>query len=209
MKTKPFEHQARDYDRSKDEEIFGVWWEPGLGKSKLINDTSSHLFLRGRIQGLLVVAPNGVHGNFVTQEVPVHLWDEVAYEAHVYDSGRSQTKRGQREVESLLQPNPDRLAILVMSYDAVITKRGYEYAERFLRLYQTLMVLDESTAIADPMSQRNKKCQSLGKLARYRRVMSGTPVAEGPFKIYTQMKFLNVDYWKRHGLDNYFAFKNF
>jgi SNF2 family DNA or RNA helicase len=72
-----------------------------------------------------------------------------------------------------------------------------------------MMVLDESTAIAEPTAQRTKKCLALGKLARYRRVMSGTPVAEGPFKIYTQMKFLRDDYWKQYGLANYFGFKNY
>lgn len=209
MKTTPFQHQQKDFDRSKDEEKFGVWWEPGLGKSKLVIDTSCHLFLRQRVTGLLVVAPNGVHGNFLTQEVPVHQWDDVPWEGHIYDSGRVGTKRAQRELESLLTKNPDRLAIMVISYDAINTQYGYGYAEKFLKTYECVMVLDESTAISEPMAKRTKKCQSLGKLARYRRVMSGTPVAEGPFKIYTQMKFLDDNYWKRHGLNNYFGFKSF
>lgn len=207
MKTKQFNHQETDFERAKDLQIFGVWWEPGLGKSKHVIDTACHLFLRDRIQGLLVVAPNRVHANFLTQEIPVHQWDDVLYEGFVYDSDRAATRRHQGDLESLLTKDPTRLAILVISYDGVKTTAGFAAAMKFLKTYTSMMVLDESTAIAEPAATRSKKCQLLGPHAKYRRVMSGTPVAEGPFKIFNQMKFLDPNYWKNHGLSSYWVFK--
>ena len=206
MKTKPFAHQQVGFDNSRDLQIYGIFWEQGLGKSKLLIDTVCHLYKRERIRGLLVIAPNGVHSNFLNQEVPVHIWDDIIWEGHTYYSGRAGTKRHQQDVESLLT-NRLRLSILVMSYDALNTKQGFETAQKFLKQIPCLMALDESTAIGEVDAHRSKKTQLLGPLARYRRIMSGTPVAERPFKIFNQMRFLDKEYWNVHGLASYFIFK--
>lgn len=206
MKTKPFAHQQSGFDTSRDLEIYGIFWEQGLGKSKLLIDTVCHLYKRERIKALLVVAPNGVHSNFLSQEVPVHIWDDIIWEGHTYYSGRAGTKRHKEDIASLMTERC-RLAILVMSYDALNTKQGFDTAQSFLKKYKSLMALDESTAIGEVDAQRSKKTQLLGPLARYRRIMSGTPVAERPFKIFNQMRFLDKDYWKVHGLSSYFIFK--
>src|SRR4051812_2146043 len=93
MKTKPFNHQQVDFDRSKELQMFGVWWEQGLGKSKLVIDTACHLYLNKGLSGLLVIAPNGVHENFLSQEWPVHVWDEVPWDGHTHYTNRAGTKK--------------------------------------------------------------------------------------------------------------------
>lgn len=206
MRTTPFAHQQECYDRTRDLVEFAVWWEQGTGKSKLIVDTACHLFTEGKITGLLIVAPNGVQGNFVTQEMPPHAW--VEYRGFVYDTGRASTKRGQGELERVMAPDVLCLQVMAIAYDSVKTKRGLAAAQDFLRVHRALCVLDESTAISEPRTERSKAVMTLGPLATYRRVMSGTPVAEGPFKIFNQMKFLNANYWKRHGLTSYMVFKS-
>ena len=210
MKTKPHRHQQEDFDRSKDLEIFAVWWEQGLGKTKLIIDTVCHLYEASGLTGLLVLAPGGVHENFLSQEWPVHVWDDVPWSGHVHHTSKAGTKKAQQQATAICIPFPPtgrRLAILVMSYDAVRTKVGFELATQFLKSHRAMAVADESTAIAEPSSERSKRIAKLGPLARWRRVMSGTPVAEGPFKIYNQMKFLDKEYWKRHGFGSYYVFK--
>lgn len=208
MKTKPFKHQADEFELSKDLLIRAIWWEQGTGKSKLIIDTACHLHQSGKITGLLVIAPNGVHGNFVTQEWPVHGWDRVRVDAYVYDSGRSGTKKGQRAVDGVCERVAGQLMLMAISYDALRTKAGFAAASLFLTQHEAMAVCDESTAISEPTTERSKRVIQLGPLAKYRRVMSGTPVAEGPFKIFNQMRFLDPGYWRRHGLTSYFAFKN-
>lgn len=203
MKTTPFQHQRTSFDFSKELAIYAVWWEQGTGKSKLIIDTACHLYASGLITGLLIIAPNGVHGNFISQEMPVHSW--AIYQGFIYHSGRAGTKKAKARLAEMMERGP--LRVLAMSYDAVCTKAGYEAAFEFLSKHVCKMVLDESTAIAEPTTKRSKALLPLGQMAKYRRVMSGTPVAEGPFKIFNQMRWLDPDYWKKHGLNNYFAFK--
>lgn len=206
MKTKPFAHQLATYEHSRDRTYFGVWWEQGTGKSKLVIDTMFYLHDKREITGVLLIAPNGVHGNFVTQELPVHAWGE--YQAYVWNTGASTTKREQKLWERLMVPSP-LIQVLVMSYDAVArTKQGMDVATQFLKCHKSLAVLDESTAIANPTTQRSKQIFKLAAMARYRRVLSGTPVADGPFKIFNQMRWLDEAYWKSAGLSNNFAFQN-
>jgi SNF2 family DNA or RNA helicase len=68
------------------------------------------------------------------------------------------------------------------------------------------MVLDESSMIKAPKSQRSKAIRQLGKLAAYRRVADGTHVAESPFDIFNQLLFLDENYWRQYGLSSYFVF---
>lgn len=207
MKTKPISHQAEQFAISKDFREYAIWWEQGTGKTKLVIDTVCHLFLKGEITGLLVIAPNGIHGNFLRQECPVHMWDEVPYDGFVYDSGSAKLKRNEKHLENMVTVDTKRLKILVMSYDGVKTKHGNELATNFVTRHPAMTVCDESTAIATPDSERSKKTIPLGTKSRYRRVLSGTPVAEGPFKIFNQMRFLNPNFWKNLGLGSYYVFK--
>jgi hypothetical protein len=73
FKTRPRRHQAALYPRVVDLRYFALQWEMGLGKTKLICDVASHHFLKGRIDAMLVLAPNEVYTNWLTEELPVHM----------------------------------------------------------------------------------------------------------------------------------------
>lgn len=205
MKTEPLSHQRHDYDKTKDLRAWGIWWEQGTGKSKLLIDTCCHLYSDGKINAVLVIAPNGVHGNMVFQEFPKHAW--VPWEGYVYDTSRAGTKRDDQRRHCILNEKQDKLIVIAMSYDALRTKKGFDFARAVLMQFTCMGALDESTAIANHTTERTKAAHKLAPLAPYRRVMSGTPVAEGPFKIYSQIKWLDPNYWKNFGLSSLQVFK--
>jgi SNF2 family DNA or RNA helicase len=68
-----------------------------------------------------------------------------------------------------------------------------------------MMAIDESTTIKNPSAKRTKNIISLGKHAKYRRIMTGSPITKNPLDLYTQCEFL--DPWL---LDfaSYYAFRN-
>jgi len=59
FKTKPYDHQLEAFNLSCEVESFALLMEQGTGKTKVIIDTAAHLFGLGRIDAVLVVAPNG------------------------------------------------------------------------------------------------------------------------------------------------------
>ena len=64
------------------------------------------------------------------------------------------------------------LHILVMNVEALSTKKGVDFAEKFLNSHRTLMAIDESTTIKNPNAKRTKNIVGIGKLAtKYRRIL--------------------------------------
>jgi SNF2 family DNA or RNA helicase len=204
FKTAQFAHQAEDFERSKDLLFWAWFWEMGTGKAKQMIDTAVHLHTAGKIQSLVVVAPNGVHANFVG-ECKIHMAAE--YTAHTYHSSRAHTKAHRKSLEHVVEGECKGMRVLAISYDAICTDAGFKAAAKLLTKFPGMVVLDESTAIKTPSAQRSKRAKALGKLAQYRRIADGTPLAEGPFDIYSQLQFLHQDYWKQHGLSSFFVFK--
>ncbi len=202
----PFEHQSRVHAESRDLPVFAVFWEQGTGKTKLALDTLGHLFTEGKVNGAIIVAPNGVHRNWITDEIPKHLG--VPAEAVAYKSEASSTKWHAAVIEGLIRTPKDQLAILTISYDAWMTKVGKKAVWDMMRKRDCFLVLDESHRIKTPAALRTRSILAGGVHAPYRRILSGTPVTQGPFDVYSQMRFLDNDFWKREmDIDGFTAFK--
>lgn len=204
---KPFQHQQDIFDTTKNNKYHGLLLEQGTGKSRITIDTAAWLYAQGEIDGVVVVAPNGVHRNWCSDEIPKHLHADVPCFAYSYSSTKAKTKDQERKLEALLAY--DWLAVLTISYDAMITDAGKAFAKKFLTQRRCLYVLDESTRIKNPAAIRTKTILASAKFAPYRRILTGTPITNGPFDVYSQMRFLDEDFWKMDGFGSYTVFKQF
>lgn len=209
MKTPPFDHQKKIFDKRRNLVGDCLFLEQGTGKTKCVLDNAADLFKRGMIDGVLVLAPNGVQLNWITDEIPRHLWDDVAEKTNTFCwwSSRAGTQKHARAAEYALKHKG--LSFVAMGYDGFMSKRGKEFAKKFLTTRKVLYVLDEATRIKTPGAKRTKTVLASGKYAPYRRVLTGTPLSNGPFDVYAPVRFASPDFWKKHGLDDYFAFKTY
>lgn len=189
-KINPYAHQTECLDRSWDLPFFAILLEQGLGKTKVALDTAVLLNKHRRVNRMLVLAPNGVHSNWIRREIPKHMPNNVLLTALEWDGGH--TKRFDKEFDALC--NSHGLAIFAMNIEALSSSggRGYAAAETFLRsgAGYSLMVVDESSRIKTPSATRTKNVIKLGRLAEYRRILTGTPVTQSPFDLYSQFSFL-------------------
>lgn len=206
-KSTPFKHQAETFELSRDMASYGILWEQGCGKTKPTIDTAAYLYEKGEIDAVIVVAPSGVHRNWLSDELPAHLPDRVARvsKAHVWDTKKARNVGVTKDRDQLLKHKG--LAWLLLSYDGAVTDLAKKYLWKFLRQRRCLYVLDEGHNIKTPSAQRTKALVASGRYAPYRRLLTGTPVAQGPFDLYSQLKFLDEDLWKRHELDSFRTFK--
>jgi SNF2 family DNA or RNA helicase len=69
-----------------------------------------------------------------------------------------------------------------------------------------MMVLDESQRIKALRAEQSKTCRYLGKLAKYRRAMTGTPMCVDPRDFYNPIGFCDPTFWGRHGYRTMTAF---
>lgn len=201
FKTRPFEHQLHAYKLSKDETLFALLMEQGTGKSKVVVDTTAYLWGLGRINGLVVIAPNGVHRNWILNEIPTHLHEQVKHRAAWYSSNANAKER--KALDDLFAPG-DYLRILTINVEAFVSVKAKELLKKFLRVFDCLMVVDESSRIKTIGAKRTKTIIELGKNAKYKRILTGTPVTNSPLDIYAQFKFLSDDIL---GTTSFYAFK--
>lgn len=192
FKTKPFAHQLQAFNLSKDSEAYALLMEQGTGKTKVGIDTAAHLYLKGEIDALLVIAPNGVHRNWIDDELPDHMAEDVSWCGMIYRSGQANNKGFKRDFDELI--GFTGLAVLAINIDALITKRGKEVLKAFVRGRCVLGIVDESTDIKTPSAKRTRAARGLAKHLPYRRILTGTPTGNGnPLDLYSQFAFLDPD----------------
>ncbi len=201
FKTKPYAHQLKALEMSWNKEVFAYFMEMGTGKSKVLLDNISMLYDKGKINGALIIAPKGVYKNWFDSEIPEHLVKHIQKKAVLWQALINQKQ--QTKLDSLFKPEVD-LHILIMNVEAFSTKKGVEFASRFLNSHNTLMAIDESTTIKNPGAKRTKAIVSLGKQAKYRRILTGSPVTKSPLDLYKQCEFLDI--WLL-GHQSYFSFR--
>ena len=77
FKTKPYQHQLTALEKSWNRETYAYFMEMGTGKTKVLIDNVAMLYDKGKIDGLLVIAPKGVIGTWYNQELPTHLPNHI------------------------------------------------------------------------------------------------------------------------------------
>ena len=198
MHTRAMKHQAEALERLREREYFGLFMEQGTGKTWVLLADAERLYRAGKIEALLVVAPNGVHTNWVRREIPQHL--AVEHTARAWKSGAG--KKYARWMEEVFERRAG-LRIFTMNIDALITKAGRAFATRFLAQYRSMLVVDESSRIKNPAAGRTKACMKLRHFAEYVRIATGTPVTNAPVDVFSQMELLHPGLL---GTTNYHAF---
>lgn len=206
MKTTPRPYQLSEYDQTKDRHCWALWWDQGTGKTKVIIDTMAHLWREQKIDGLVVLAPGGVEANWVYDELPKHMDDDIPWSAAVWSSKRRKTQKYQRMVRDVLAA--PGIPVLAISYDGIMVDDGAKLTRHWLNEHRCLYVADEATAIKTPKSRVTKRVIASAKYAPYRRLLNGTPVEDSPFDLYTQAKWVNPNVWAARGIDNYDHFKH-
>jgi len=201
FKTKPYAHQITALEKSWNKKVFAYFMEMGTGKTKVAIDNMAMLYDNGKINGALIIAPKGVYKNWYSQEIPDHLATHIKPRTVLWQALINQKQ--QKLLDTLFEPGLD-FHILVMNVEAFSTKKGVDFAARFLNSHNTFMVIDESTTIKNPGAKRTKNIVTLGKDAKYRRIMTGSPVTKSPLDLYKQCEFLD-EYLLDHS--SYYTFR--
>ena len=200
-RREPREHQRQALIQSCLKDYHALLMERGTGKTKVVIDTACIRYLREEISALLVIAPNDVHVRWITEHLPKDMHDGVPFVAHYWEG----SKRSKDYIDKLtyLVDDDGPLKIFSVNVEAFVSKRAFNYCMRFLQAHDALMVVDESTRIKYPKTKRTKRILRLGPYAKYRRILTGNEVTVSPFDVYTQLKFLDENFW---GGMSYFIF---
>ena len=187
-KTSPLPHQLETINFIIKNAIVALFDEQGLGKTKIVIDALSLDMQENKIQGVLVIAPMSLLLNW-EQEVEKH-----SYLLPIVIKGSKREKR----YRYLTGAN-----FYILNYESVIYE--LQRVKRFCKSRKVAIVLDESARIKDPESKTAQSVFQLSKLSVKRIIISGTPIANKPYDIWSQYYFLD------HGSllsDDYKSFKS-
>ena len=159
------------------------------------------LYDRGKVDGALIIAPKGVIGTWYNQELPIHLPDHIENVTVLWQPNI--TKSQSNKLGTLFKTGED-LHILIMNVEALSTQKGVAFASKFLLSHNTLMVIDESTTIKNPKAKRTKNIITLSQRAKYRRIMTGSPVTKNPLDLFSQCYFLDPFHLEH---ESYYSFR--
>lgn len=204
-KTEPFKHQQRWFDKTKDETVYGIFWEMGLGKTKLALDNAAYLYAKGEIDTLIVITLNGVHLNWVHKEIPAHLPDYCDALCVAWDSTKytGKVKYFREALDSLFKH--EGLAILTCNVEAFSKETVLGVCQKLATKRKAMCVVDEAHCIKEQSAKRTKNVLKLAPLCKYRRIMTGTPAANSPLDLFTQMAFLDKEIL---GHKSYYSFRS-
>ena len=198
FKSKPFAHQSKALEMSWDKEVFAYFMEMGTGKSKVLIDNIAMLFNAGKINGALIIAPKGVYKNWFDSEIPSHMPDYVEKKVGLW-----RTDPNAKDLKPLFSTGAE-LHILIMNVEAFSSKKGVDFAKKFLSCHNTIIGIDESTTIKNPQAKRTRAIVELGTKSKYRRILTGSPVTKSPLDLFAQCYFLHP-YLLGH--ESYYTFK--
>ena len=184
-RTAHLDHQAEALARIRavDRPVYGLFMEPGTGKTKVALDFAGELFKDGEITRLLIVAPKGVHRQWTSQQIPEHLgthWEAAAWPQDYTD----------------IEPDDTLLQIFAINYDAAKTARGMNAILKFLRPGEPFMlVLDESHQVKNSKSARWKAILKIvqNPNIRFKMLLTGTPIAKNLLDEWAQFWLLDPD----------------
>ena len=201
FKTKPYAHQLIALEKSWNRETYAYFKEMGTGKTKVLIDNVAMLYDKGKVNGALIIAPKGVVGTWYNQEIPTHLPTHIENVSVLWQANIT---KGQSKKLGTLFKTGEELHFLIMNVEALSTSKGTDFARKFLSSHNTLMAIDESTTIKNPKAKRTKNIIKLSEMAKYRRIMTGSPVTRNPLDLYSQCQFLSP--WLLD-FQSYYAFR--
>lgn len=193
----PFKHQAEALEKGWDREAFAYLMEMGTGKSRTTIDNFCLLYEADKCDAIVILAPKSVYTNWTRLdrdnpgEFQKWLWPSTKQNMrmHAYRAGRKKQDAKERaDVLDAMSPGP---RILAMNIEALSsTDEAYDFLLSFLKAHRCMVAIDESTIIKNPSATRTKRCIKLAPLAKYRRILTGSPSTGSPSDLWSQFEFL-------------------
>ena len=185
FKTKPYQYQLEAFEEGKDRLHYAYFMEMGTGKTKVTIDNLAYLYHISKINFALVVAPNTVYQNW-KRELDIHCPISTSVFTYKVDKIKE------------FKFDKNKMNIFLMNVEAFSHASGKKIADKLLKAYgkKGCMVIDESTTIKNRTAIRTKNIIKLGRQAKYRRILTGSPVTKSPLDLFSQADFLNDDLLK-------------
>ena len=173
-KIEAFDYQKRAFNTIKDMEYAAIFHEQGLGKTKIAIDLMIYWFQKKIVDTVVIATKKSLIVNW-KRELEKHV--DVSYAV----------------VSTKLKDNflifNGAYRIILVNFEAFAKEE--ERFDMFTGSRPTGIIIDESAKIKNPKSKITQSFLKLAPGFNRRVIMSGTPIANRPYDIWSQVYFLD------------------
>lgn len=199
VKANLFQHQVRGYNMALINFTlrrgFGFLFEMGCGKTLTAIAVAGTLYAEHKINKLLVVAPTSV----------CSVWPEdfgkFADFPHLEKIMLGTKSQRLKQLKELGSFPCEALKVAIINYESVWRD---DIFDKLVEFNADMIICDESQRIKTHDAQQSKAMHKLGDLARYKLILSGTPVQNNAVDLYSQYRFLDPTVFG----NNFYKFRN-
>lgn len=186
----PWAHQQKEWDEHRDDDARALLWQMRTGKTRSTIDVAMYRrFIKGDIDGLLILAPNGVHVNWIRRQLPQHAWKDHPWKGLAWQA-RLRKRPEVARAEADLLAYREGLAVLTVNSESLVNDDAAKLIRKFLKNRRVMLVVDESHDFRSPGSRRTKRVRALKKYCPVRRILTGTAVDNSPLAAFSQFEIL-------------------
>lgn len=220
-KVRLYDHQIQAREKFRDLDEIALFFEMGCGKTLTSMMIMCDKFKAGKIDSLLIVAPNDVHRQW---------FDDLCNDDSVLSKAIAQEgvqcvgqiiggRGGQKEFYDF-DDDDGKLHIVCTNIDLFSQPMKWKVVVEWANAHKTAIIIDEATVIKNSTSKRSQRMlyefndvvrNNKGRVLASRKkhpvrcVLTGTPVTNGPIDLWAIMEFVRPNYFNR----NEYAFSNY
>lgn len=180
---KLYQHQVRAYNIALAQRSCALLMDMGTGKSLTTVMVAGRRYLDGQVKRLLVVAPASVCSVW-EDEFP--KFGNFACRVGVMLGTRQHRERVLKGLTAPALGATQPLQVLVINYES-----AWRFADELRDFAPDMVVLDESQRIKTPSAKQSKFLHGIGDMARYKLILTGTPIQKDTRDLWSQYRFLD------------------
>ena len=202
VQVKMFDHQVRAYNMALTRfgeaggNGFGLLFEMGCGKTLTAIAIAGAMWEKAMVSRVLIVCPASV---FVSWEQDFANFAAFPYYLQTLSGEKKQRLAGVQHLQSM--KGSVLLQVAVINYEATFREGIAEALEAW---DPDMIICDESQRIKTHSARQSKQMHRMGDKARYKLILSGTPVQNNAVDLYSQYRFMDSTIFGK----NFYAFRN-
>ena len=178
VSLKPFAHQLQAFQIGITLEEAAFLMEQRTGKTLAAIGVAGYRYEKGQIKKVLIICPKTVSSVWI---------DEFKHSSFPYSAVDLTQKKESDRLESLNSLNKvDGLKVAVINHEST-----WRFDYLMTKWKPEMIIVDESQKIKNGRAKQSRFMHKMGDIARYKLILSGTPISQGPLDAWSQYRFLN------------------
>lgn len=189
-----WKHQENEFKKHRATRARALFWTMRTGKTKAVLDKACFQFKKHNIKGLIVLAPNGVHVNWIVNELPKWVWEDIGeWRGFAWEMAKRGDPVWAMNFERFQKASGFR--VFAMNMESIKYPDSVKALRQFIASCggDFMLAISEAHHFGRGGAKRTKLARNLGRASRFVTIESGTPILNSPLKAYALFKILSFD----------------